>query len=79
MILKDLFINIVTLVAQLLLVVLWLPYKLFVLLNGLIYGNEQETSTKRPKKAKNVKQEKPSSVFSEDELEFEFLNNKEKK
>lgn len=69
MILKDLFITIVTLLAQLLLVALWIPHKLFTLLDGAVYGKEEEEPAKKPKK---VKVEKQKSVFDDEKMDFEI-------
>ena len=47
---KDLLITVVTLVVQIILIVLWIPNKLFHLLYDWLY--QEETKIEKPKKVK---------------------------
>jgi hypothetical protein len=78
MIIKDMLFTILTLIAQIALLLLWLPYKAFELLYGVVYREKEETPVEKPKKAKKTKKTKKTKAEKVEEkeqaLEKQFLD-----
>jgi len=72
MLIKDLIKAVLILLGQIALLVLWLPCRLYILIDRLVYGIPEEELLEKPKKARKTKAEKEEE--KEQALEKQFLD-----